>query len=105
MASTTLSDVQTLNLTHLSVVRDAAREDLASACCRFGLSRDQLKAISELPLSEVLALVISAGNESFFVPRDDLGSLLAAHPAALPVLASVRERVAAKPSSQEEPKF
>ena len=105
MASTTLSDVQTLNLTNLSVVRDAARADLASACCRFGFSRAQLKAIGEMTAGDVLDFVIHAGNEAFFVPRDDLGSLLTAHPAALPVLASVRERVAAKPSPPEDPNF
>lgn len=105
MASMTLSDVQTLNFTNLSVLRDAARQDLAGACCSFGLSRDQLRAIGELPLSEVLNLVLNAGNEALFLPRDDLGSLIAAHPAALPVLACVRQRVPARPSSEADTNF
>lgn len=100
MASTRLSDVQTLNYNNLLVVRDAAREDLASACCRFGLSRAALQDISALKPGEVMTIVINAGDEALFVPRDDLASLLTAHPSALPVLASARERVAAKPSMQ-----
>ena len=100
MASTLLSDVQTLNYNNLLVMRDAAREDLASACCRFGLSRAALKDISELKPGDLLTFAINAGDEALFVPRDDLASLLNAHPAVLPVLASARERIAAKPSAQ-----
>ena len=100
MASTLLSDVQTLNYNNLLAMRDAAREDLASACCRFGLSRAALKDISELKPGDVMTIVINAGDEALFVPRDDLASLLTAHPAVLPVLASARERVAAKPYPQ-----
>jgi len=100
MASTLLSDVQALNYSNLLVMRDAAREDLASACCRFGLSRSALKELGELKPGDVLTIAINAGDEALFVPRDDLASLLAAHPAVLPVLASARERIAAKPSAQ-----
>lgn len=96
MASTFLSDVQTLNYNNLLVMRDAAREDLASACCRFGLSRAALKEISELKPGDLLTIAIHAGDEALFVPRDDLANLLTAHPAVLPVLASARARVAAK---------
>jgi hypothetical protein len=100
MASTSLSDVQTLNYTNLLLMRDAAREDLANACCRFGLNREALKEISELKPGDVMTIAINAGDEALFVPRDDLASLLTAHPAVLPVLASARERVAAKPVPQ-----
>lgn len=100
MASTLLSEVQTLNYTNLSALRDAAREDLAGACCRWGLRRSELKAISELKPSDVMTIVINAGDEVLFPPRDDLATLLSAHPAVLPFLASARERVAAKPCAQ-----
>ena len=100
MASTLLSDVQALNYNNLLVMRDAAREDLASACCRFGLSKAALKDISELKPGDVMTIAINAGDEALFVPRDDLASLLTAHPAVLPVLASARARVAAKPANE-----
>ncbi len=100
MASMSLSDVQTLNYNNLLLMRDAAREDLAGACCRFGLSRAALQEISQLKPNDLLTISIHAGDEALFVPRDDLASLLTAHPAVLPVLASARERIAAKPVPQ-----
>jgi hypothetical protein len=105
MASASLSEAQKLNYNNLLALRDAAREDLVRACCRFGLRRAELKAIGELQPSEITAIVINAGDEALFVPRDDLASLLSAPPAVLPVLASARERVAAKPSSQTAAAF
>lgn len=86
MTSFNGSEVQTLNFTAIALVRDAAREDLAAACCRFGLSKELLQRISTLTHSDVLSLVTHAGEEPLFVPRGDLSSLLTAHPSVLPVL-------------------
>jgi hypothetical protein len=88
MASINWSEVQTLNFTAIALVRDAAREDLAAACCRFGLSRDLLQRISTLTHNDVMSLVAQVGEEPLFVPRGDLPNLLSAHPTVLPVLAT-----------------
>jgi hypothetical protein len=93
---TLMSDVQALNFSFLTLVRDAAREDLAIACCRFGLPVEQLKAISELSPAAVMQIVASMGDEALFAPRDDLGKLLTVPPAVLPVVSSARERVAGR---------
>jgi len=89
MTSSTWGDVQTLNFTAIGLVRDAAREDLAIACCRFGLSKEVLQRISSLTPTDVLTLVARVGEEPLFVPRSDLTSLITAHPAVLPVLAKL----------------
>jgi hypothetical protein len=90
--ATPLNDVQTLNFTILSLMRDAARSDLASACCRFGLSPVQLRAISDLTPADVIEIVASTGNVLLFAPRDDIDSLLAAPRTVIPILASARAR-------------
>jgi hypothetical protein len=76
MTSSPLNDVQRANFIILSLIRDAARDDPGTACCRFGLTLVQLKAISELPPDEVMAIVAGMGNEALFLPRDDLDRLL-----------------------------
>ena len=40
-----------------SLIRDAARADPGTACCRFGMTLAQLKAISDLPPDGVMAIV------------------------------------------------
>lgn len=92
MTSVNWSEVQTLNFTALALVRDAAREDLAAACCRFGLSKELLERISTLTHTDVLSLVAHVGEEPLFVPRGDLTNLLSAHPTVLPVLATLPKR-------------
>ena len=89
MTSFNWTEVQTLNFTAIALVRDAAREDLAAACCRFGLSKDLLQRISTLTHTDVLSLVARGGEEPLFVPRGDLTNLLSAHPSVLPVLAAL----------------
>jgi len=92
MTSVNWSEVQTFNFTAIALVRDAAREDLAAACCRFGLSKELLERISTLTHTDVLSLVAHVGEEPLFVPRGDLTNLLTAHPTVLPVLASLPKR-------------
>jgi hypothetical protein len=91
-----LNDVQTLNFTILSLMRDAARSDPASACCRFGLNSEQLKAVSELTPADVIQIACSMGNVLLFAPRDDMGALLKAPRTVLPILASARARIPAR---------
>lgn len=96
MASSPLNDVQRANFIILSLIRDAARDDPGTACCRFGLTLAQLTAISELPPDEVMAIVAGMGNEALFFPRDDLDRLLKLPRAVSAVLASATRRAPAR---------
>lgn len=92
MSETNLNDVQRLNYSILAAIRDAARTDLAQACCRYGLEKTSLQTIGGLTPEAVLSFVVKMGNEALFAPRSDLATLLAAPMAALPMLASARNR-------------
>ena len=94
MDSSLLNDVQRANFVVLSLIRDAARDDPGTACCRFGLKLAQLKAISELPPDEVMAFVAGMGNEALFFPRDDLDRLLELPRSISAVLVSAMPRIA-----------
>jgi hypothetical protein len=91
-----LTSVQQLNFSILHNLRDAARNDLVSACCRFGLSREQLDVIGNLTPNEVLGLVARMGDEALFAPRADLGTLLSIPSALLPLVAASRPRMPLK---------
>lgn len=92
MASSPLNDVQRANFVILSLIRDAARDDPGTACCRFGLTLAQLKAISELPPEDVISIVMGMGNEALFFPRDDLDRLLKLPRSVSAVVASATAR-------------
>lgn len=92
MTSSPLSDVQRANFVILSLIRDAARDDPGTACCRFGLTLAQLKAISELPPEDVVSIVTGMGNEALFFPRDDLDRLLKLPRSVSAVVASATAR-------------
>ena len=94
MSETNLNDVQRLNYSILAAIRDAARSDLAQACCRYGLEKNSLQTIGGLTPEAVLTFVVKMGNEALFAPRSDLLTLLSAPMAALPMLASSRNRAA-----------
>lgn len=96
MAAKPLSDVQHANFVILSLIRDAARADPGTACCRFGLTLAQLKAISELPPDGVMAIVTGMGNEALFFPRDDLDRLLKLPSAVSALLVSATARLPAR---------
>ena len=95
MASSPLSDVQHANFIILSLIRDAARADPGTACCRFGMTLAQLKAISDLPPDGVMAIVTGMGNEALFFPREDLDRLLQLPSAVSAVLVSATARLPA----------
>ena len=99
MASSPLNDVQRANFIILSLIRDAARDDPGTACCQFGLTLVQLKAISELPPDEVMAIVAGMGNEALFFPRDDLDRLLKLPRSVSAVLASATRQAPARATS------
>ena len=101
MASSPLNDVQHANFIILSLIRDAAREDAGTACCRFGLTLAQLKVISELPPDEVMAIAAGMGNEALFFPREDLDRLLALPRSVSAVLVSATARVQARATQSQ----
>lgn len=96
MASRPLTDVQHANFIILSLIRDAAREDPGTACCRFGLTLAQLKKISELPPDDVMSIVTGMGNEALFFPREDLDRLLTLPRSVSAVLVSATARASAR---------
>ena len=96
MASSPLNDVQHANFIILSLIRDAARADPGTACCRFGLTLAQLKAVGELPPDGIMAIVTGMGNEALFFPRDDLDRLLKLPRSVSAVLASATPRAPAR---------
>ena len=76
MTDAPFSDVQWTNLTLLMAVRDAALQDPASACCRFGLDAAQAHQLARLQVHQVIAIVTNIGDTSLFLPRRDLVRLL-----------------------------
>ena len=96
MVSSPLNDVQHANFIMLSLIRDAARADLGTACCRFGLTLAQLEAISDLPPDGVMAIIAGMGNEALFFPREDLDRLLRLPAAVSAVLVSATARPPAR---------
>jgi hypothetical protein len=96
MATSLLNDVQHANFIILSLIRDAARADLGTACCRFGLTLPQLKTISELAPEDVLSIVTGMGNEALFCPREDLDRLLQMPRSVSAVLVSATARLPAR---------
>lgn len=76
MLSVPLSEVQLSNLTQLLTMRDCIGRDPVSACCIFGLRESDARYLSALSPTQILAIVASVGNETLFLPRSDLFSLL-----------------------------
>ena len=88
----TVADVERVG-THietLSLIRDSARSDLATACCQFGLHPDQLRTITALSPTDLMQIVASTGNVLLFAPRDDIDLLLAPPRTVIPILAGAR---------------
>ncbi len=100
MASSPLNDVQRANFIILSLIRDAAREDPGTACCRFGLTLAQLKTIGQLPPDDVMGIVTGMGNEALFFPREDLDRLLMLPRSVSAVLVSATARMPARTAQQ-----
>ena len=103
MASSPLNDVQRANFVILSLIRDAARDDPGTACCRFGLTLAQLKAISELPPEDVISISTGMGNEALCFPRDDLDRLLKLPRSVSAVVASATARAVSTSAQRASP--
>jgi hypothetical protein len=73
-----LSNVQRMNLSMLLMIRDDIKEDLVSACCKYGLYAEQAAWFQDRSIDDVLAIVANVGQECLFPPRQDLFALLKA---------------------------
>lgn len=58
--------------------RDAARSNPAEACCRFGMSLEQVEALAQATPTAIFSLVSRLGNEPLFTLRPDIARLLEA---------------------------
>ena len=76
MTDALFSDVQITNLILLLTVRDAALQDAADTCCRFGLDADQARRLTQLPVHQLVAVIANIGDTALFLPRRDLVRLL-----------------------------
>lgn len=84
------NEMQSLNLQILSIVRDGLANDRDGTRHRFQLTVEQADQIAALTYAEMQAISMHAGDLCLFIPRADLGQLLAAPAGLVSVLASVR---------------
>ena len=73
-----LSNVQRMNLSMLLMIRDDIKEDVVSACCKYGLHAEQASWFEKQSIDDILAVVANVGQECLFPPRQDLFELLKA---------------------------
>lgn len=71
-----LSNVQRMNLSMLLMIRDDIKEDVVSACCKYGLRADQASWLETQSIDDILAIVANVGHECLFPPRQDFLHLL-----------------------------
>lgn len=74
--SASLSEIQLLNLSALLAIRDGINRDAVATCCQFGLEAGAVNFLSKLSTDQILGFVANFGNESLFLPRSDLVTLL-----------------------------
>src|SRR4051812_10921913 len=94
-----LSNVQRMNLSMLLMIRDDIKEDLVSACCRYGLRADQAGWFKKTSMDVVRAIFEKVGQNFFSPPRQDFFELLEAPVPLAGPLASVHppNKVASTP--------
>ena len=78
MSHVTLTDAEWINLNVLVVIRAGLQHDMASTCCRYGLTTEQANYLRSLSLDDLWSLVIHVGDTTLFPPRADLVTLLSA---------------------------
>ena len=71
-----LSNVQRMNLSMLLMIRDDIKEDVVSACCKYGLHAEQASLFESQSIDDILAIVANVGQECLFPPRQDFLELL-----------------------------
>lgn len=93
-----LSDIQMLNLSILMAMQSSIRKDLVLACYKYKLTAEQAPKVAELGPEKIQALVANLGQESLFIPRQDLLQLLEAPPALVGPLSAVRAQQPSSPA-------
>ena len=78
MSYVTLTDAEWINLNVLVIIRAGLQYDMASTCCRYGLTVEQANYLRSLSLDDLWSLVIHVGDTTLFPPRADLVTLLSA---------------------------
>lgn len=71
-----LTDAEWINLNVLLIIRAGLQHDVASTCCRYGLSTEQAHYLRDLSLDDLWSLVLHVGDTTLFPPRADLVMLL-----------------------------
>lgn len=89
--SDTWSEVQRLNFQILTTLHETAREDLAMACCSFGVDRRAASAAAQLEPLQILQITQNLGDRVLFAVAD-LHAVLTTPHARLPVLACAYAR-------------
>lgn len=85
-----LSDVQSINLHHLSAIRLAIESDDAAACFRFSIDIELAQRLRRLHQGQLVSFVSNIGATTLFPPRTDLLSLLTTPASLLAPLAAAR---------------
>lgn len=94
------SDVQRANLTLALLIREAVRENPGAACCKFGLSSEQLQMFQALTPEEILTGVSHAGEQALFSLNAGFASLLKHQSPIAALVASAQPRSKLTPASR-----
>lgn len=85
-----LTDVQSINLHHLSAIRLAIEKDDAAACFRFSINMELAQRLRGLHQGQLVSFVSHLGANTLFPPRTDLLSLLSMPVSLLAPMAAAR---------------
>jgi hypothetical protein len=89
-----LRDARATNLHMVEAIRLGLERDVVGTCLRYGLNAEQGQRLLALDPQALNAKVASVGNQSLFVPRNDLLDLLDAPDALRATLAAARPAAA-----------
>lgn len=88
-----ISDVQRANLTLTLLIREAVLENPGAACCKFGLSAEQLQMFQSLTPEEILSGVSQAGEQALFSLNAGVTSLLKHQSPIAALVAAAQPRI------------
>lgn len=86
-----LSPMQALNFHILAALHECSRDDLALACCRFGVDHRTASAAAALQPLEIVQVAENLGDKAVFAVAD-LHAVLTTPRAILPILATAFAR-------------
>lgn len=71
-----LSEIQMTNLYMLMTIRDSSLKNVVATCCQFGIAEDLAQFVMALSHVQIFSIIANLGNESLFLPRQNLTQLL-----------------------------